>query len=183
MAMREIGRGRTTLESFCGLMDMLPPVRSPSYHDHSQHRAMVSMECASENMLAASAYLHDLHDVEPTTVIDVHVSCDGTWSKRGFTATHGVIVVISMESGQVLDFQILSKHCSVCARKKGQLGESSETHQEMNHSGSSDCEGALEIWKQSEEKLRFTNMTCDRDSKTIATLNAEKPYDEEHKCV
>ena len=109
LGMRAIGRGRASLESFCGLMDMLPPVSGPSYCDHNQHLARVSLECCFENMLAASAHLHQLHSADPRALIDVAVTCDGTWSKRGFTATHGVIVVISWESGQVLDFQIMTK--------------------------------------------------------------------------
>ena len=60
-------------------MDMLPPVTSPSFIQHNQCLAMSSMNVASENMLAASAHLHKLHDVEPTEVINVAVTCDGTW--------------------------------------------------------------------------------------------------------
>ena len=57
-------------------------------------------------MLAASAYLHALHGAKPTEVVDIAVTCDGTWSKRGFTAAYGVVVVISWESRQVLDYEI-----------------------------------------------------------------------------
>ena len=55
------------------------------------------MEVATENMRAAG----------PTEVIIyIAVTCDGTWSKHGFTATHGAVMVISWESGQVLDFEM-----------------------------------------------------------------------------
>ena len=192
LGMQAIGRGRASLESFCGVMDMFPPVSGPSYRDHNQHLARVSLECCSENMLAASAHLHQLHSADPRALIDVAVTCDGTWSKRGFTATHGVIVVISWESGQVLVFQIMTKRCSVCARQKNVMDETSEEyakwwddHQEvceMNHLGSSpamECGGALMIWKRSEKlRLRFTEVISDGDSKTISTLIESKPYGE-----
>ena len=34
----------------------------------------------------------------PEEVVDVVVTCDGTWSKRGFTATYGIVVVIAWDT-------------------------------------------------------------------------------------
>ena len=47
------------------------------------------------------------------------------WSKHRFTATHGVVAVIAWDSGQGLDFEIMLKHCGVCARNVG-MDEMSE---------------------------------------------------------
>ena len=203
MGMRSIGRGRDHLELFCGLMDMLPPVTAVSYSEHNKRLAEVSVEKAQENMLTAAAYLHQLHGVSTTELLDIAVTCDGTWSKRGLTATHGVVVVIAWESGQVLDFEIKTKRCSVCARQKEKLVEDSEEfeewwdgHQafcEANHVGSSpamECAGAEDLFMRSAEKLRlhYTEVISDGDSKTIDHLNEVKPYGEEvkilkHECV
>ena len=101
LGMREIGRGKKSLEPFCGVMDMLPPLSSPAYIEHNHRVADAVMAVALENMCAASAHLHKLQGVDPTTVLDITVTCDGTWSKRGHTATHGVVVVIAWETGQV----------------------------------------------------------------------------------
>lgn len=166
VAMRTIGRGQASLESFCGMMDMLPPVTPASFSEHNKVLARVSTETASENMLAASAYLHQLHGVGLTDVIDVAVTCDGTWSKRGFTATYGVVVVIAWESGQVLDYEIKSKRCIVCARQKmdpesEEFAEWWEGHQEQcdcTHDGSSpamECEAATVIFNRSVERLHL----------------------------
>ena len=89
MEMRQIGRGRAGLESFCGYMDMLPPVTAASYKIHNAHIAVASMEAAEANMQAASQNLHRKFGVQPSALKDVTVTCDGTWSKRGFTATYG----------------------------------------------------------------------------------------------
>jgi len=78
------------MESFCGMMDMLPPLGSTSYSEYNRRISRVSMEEATKNMLAASEQLHCLHGVEPDELLDCAVTCDGTWSKRGKTATHGV---------------------------------------------------------------------------------------------
>lgn len=112
LAMREIGRGRSSLDHFLGLMDLPPPVTTNSYSEHNRRLAKVSMAAAEANMQAASAVLHQLCDARPTDIIDVTVTCDGTWSKRGFTATYGVVTVIAWETGQVLDFEIKSKRCT-----------------------------------------------------------------------
>ena len=203
MGMRDIGRGRSGLESFCGVMDMVPPVLPLSYQQHNEEIAGHSVKVALDNMLAASAHLHQLHDMETTDLLDISMTCDGTWSKRGFTATHGVVVVIAWESGQVLDYVIKSKRCTRCTQQKEKLGEGSaeflewfEGHQatcECNHVGSSpamECAGATEFFFRSKEKLhlRYTEVICDGDSKTLNHLNNIKPYGEEvtiakHECV
>ena len=123
LGMQEIGRGQASLEYFCGLMDMLPTVKTLSYRLHIRRMAEESMEGALQNMGAAAAHLHILHGVELTETIDIIATCDGTWCKRGFTVTHGIVVVIAWETGEVLDFLIMTKRCSICARKKTALGE------------------------------------------------------------
>ena len=47
--------------------------------------------------------------------VDVVVSFDGTWHKRGFTSNYGVGIVIDVMSGLVLDFEVLSKYCLACS--------------------------------------------------------------------
>ena len=39
-------------------------------------------------------------DLDPHDILDVAVSYDGTWHKRGFVSNHGVGVVISMDTGR-----------------------------------------------------------------------------------
>ena len=203
LAMRSIGRGHSSMLTFCSMMDMLPPLSKPRYSEHNHSIATASEKAALDDMLSASAYLHVLHGSAPTEVIDVSVTCDGTWSKRGFTATYGVVVVISWESGKILDYEILSKRCNTCERQKTRWGEESdqfkewmETHKDscaINHEGSSpamECQGVLRIWNRSVESrhLRYTQLISDGDCKSLATLNEHKPYGEDvkvekHECV
>ena len=51
-------------------------------------------------------------------IVDVAVSFDGTWVKRGFTSLTGVVFVISVDAGKVLDYRCLSKACQKCSLKK-----------------------------------------------------------------
>ena len=148
-------------------MDLLPPVVGASYGVHNQSIGEATSKAGMESMLAAYAYLHQ-HNSEPTSVIDIIVTCDGTWSKRGFTATHGVVLVIAWETGQVIDYEILSKCCTACSRMKTKLGEDFAAFEEwweceMSHHGSSpaiECTGALASWRRLEETrfLRYTEV-------------------------
>ena len=115
--MRIIGKGRAGLESFCGVMDMLPPVTAHAYSSHLSVLAEASVQAATDNMRATSEYLHSLLGASPEEVVDVVVTCDGTWSKRGFIAPYGIVVVIAWETGHVLDYVVKSKRCVVCARQ------------------------------------------------------------------
>ena len=194
--MRAIGRGRAGLETFCGMMELLPPVSASNYLVHNSKIATASVEAASENMRAASVHLHHLFSVAPSEILDVAVTCDGTWSKRGFTATYGVVVVISWLTGQVLDYEVLSKRCKVCSLKKQKVSseefvewfEQHKPHCQLNHLGSSpvmEPEGAMRIWNRSEQKLhlRYTSMISDGDCKTHTQLNDLQPYGPDAKVV
>ncbi len=156
---------------------------------HNQALAAASMSIAKDNMIAASEYLHRLNGIEPLDVLDVKVTCDGTWSRRGFTAIHGVVVVISYDTGQVLDFEVMSKSCPACSQQETRLGAEEfdvwlDGHREeclANHDGSSpamECAGVLILWERSVEArhLRYTEVISDGDSKTIAVLNEREPY-------
>ena len=57
-------------------------------------------------------------DLDPHDILDVAVSYDGTWHKRGFVSNHGMGVVISMDMGEVLDREVLSKFCQACSYRK-----------------------------------------------------------------
>ena len=95
LSMRVIGKGRTGLESFCGVMVMLPPVIAHAYSSHLSVLADASVQAAANNMRAASEYFHSLLSAIPEEVVDVVVTCNGTWSKLSFTATYGIVMVIA----------------------------------------------------------------------------------------
>ena len=66
-------------------------------------------------------------------VVDIGVSFDKTWAKRGFTSQTGVVFVISLDTGKVLDYHCLSKLCQKCSLRKSKslkIGKQSTLHQE-----------------------------------------------------
>ena len=48
--------------------------------------------------------------------MDVVVSYDSTWHHRGFKSSHGVGVVMAIDTGEILDFEVMSKDCSACMK-------------------------------------------------------------------
>ena len=201
LAARMIGRGRSGLETFSAFVNLPPPLSWPSYSTQSERIAELSSQEAWKSRKTTAQYLHTVHKHNQDEIIDVIVTCDGTWSKRGFTALYGVVVVISWETGQVLDCEVFSKFCPECRahshldRQSQQFQEWMDSHNEdcaVNYSGSSpamEAEGALRIWKRFIDtlKLRYTTVISDGDSKTIKHLNDNKPYGdtviEKHECV
>ena len=43
----------------------------------------------------------------------VSISCDGTWQKRGFTSLNGAVIIISTDTGKVLDVEVMSRYSNV----------------------------------------------------------------------
>ena len=58
-----------------------------------------------------------------TAIGEILVSFDGTWSRRGFSANHGISFLISASTGKVLDYECLSKICNMCTQKKATMSE------------------------------------------------------------
>ncbi|XP_071479563.1 uncharacterized protein [Diadema antillarum] len=132
--------------------------------------------------------------MEVGLVLDVAVSYDGMWHKRGFVSNHGVGVVISMDSGEVLDREVSSKVCRECKLKEGWDRDTEEYrnwwegHKDNclgGHKGSSgkmmEVDAAVAIWGRSVDKhrLRCKYMVSDGDSK--AFNSDEETYGEGYK--
>lgn len=123
-------------------------------------------------------------------IIDIAVTYDGTWQKRGHTSHHGAFLVVDLLTGLILDYVVLSNYCQECTLAKQSLGadsaefaiwfEGHESHCYANHTGSAgsmEAAGALILWKRSISKTKMSYMTVlsDGDTKTVTQLN-EKVY-------
>ena len=292
LAARTVGMSQTLLTTFCGMMDMPPPICTIAYSNCNKLVLAASNKEVMKEQLAASAELHDMaaagtlfvpsplveahsdseevvesgseleedesdcdtddcegtsdlsdsDDCEGTSdlsdsddcegisdlrdsddgegtsdlsdhedaqsrrpggvePIDVTVTFDGTWSKRGFTALYGVGVVTSLDRGRILDTCTLSRYCGVCTYHRAKLDPVEfqrwyETHKSscrLNHSYSSpsmEAAAGLILWNRSVSRLnlRYVNMVSDGDSKTMKVLREAQPYGEgvtltKYECV
>ena len=131
--------------------------------------------------------LDENQDSNCNDTIDTAVSFDGTWAKRGFTSLTGVFFAISVDTGEVLDYTVLSKACQKCVFRKSQFEGDDDSFYEwrrehlatgdcdINFDGSSpamEAEGASIIWRRSIElhNLQYKWMVSDGDSKAFSTV-------------
>ncbi len=126
-------------------------------------------------------------------VINIRVSFDGTWQKRGFTSHYGIGVCIDLITGLVIDFEVLSSYCHACALKENARREKNITEEEYNtwKEKHDDCtknfstsskameqESAKRMWGRSKSRhhLRYTQMLSDGDSTAFREVVALNPY-------
>ena len=118
----EMGVGREAIAVMCEILNMPPPCQTEAWSDHSQALYKAHKDAVDEKLAKARANVHELRrkenpDLNEDDDIEIAVSFDGTWSKRGFTANFGIGFVISADSGQVLDYGFASKISVQCSRK------------------------------------------------------------------
>ena len=190
----ESGSGYKGLASFCGVMNM-PCLSLSAYHNQVDTILDGLEDVTKEELVNADQRLRKLlieenGESDSTTVLDAAVSFDGTWAKRGFTSFTGVVFVISVDTGEVLDYHVLSKACQKCALKKTQCEGDDDQFEEwrtehlasgecdINFTGSSpamEAEGAEILWKRSIHNIRYKWMVSDGDSKAFNSV--ENVYD------
>lgn len=80
--------------------------------------------------------------VGPEVILNMAVTYDGTWQKRGFVSLNGANFVIDIETGLVLDFIVLSKYCHACKLKESSLDKESTEFVEWlaKHQESGECQ-------------------------------------------
>ncbi|GFU63389.1 uncharacterized protein TNCV_44351 [Trichonephila clavipes] len=107
---------------------------------------------------------------------NVSVAIDGTWQKRGHTSLNGVVTAVSVDTGKVIDAEILSRKCS--CHFNGNLHSDECSANYFGNSGGMEVEGALRIFNRSEvlHNLRYTQYLGDGDSKAYKAVLESKPY-------
>jgi len=85
-------------------------------------------------------------------ILDVGVSCDGSWQRRGYISLNGTFTAISLDSGKILDTEVMSRYCKSCKNKEPLKKENQEEYDkwyenhkdvcQLNHTGSA---GAMEL--------------------------------------
>jgi len=182
----EMGVGKEGIAKLCEVLNMPFSMAKLTWYNHEDmlfeaHQDVVlAMLEKNREEARKIAFEEDGVDKNDTTLAEVPVSFDGTWSKRGFTANHGISFLISASTGKVLDYECISKVCNMCFQKKATLSEEEfDAWQEQhacdgNYGGSSpsmELEAAKRIWGRSQDyNLRYKYMICDGDSKSYSVI-------------
>ena len=122
VAFREIGKGHSAIETLCGFMNITPPMNNNSYTKAMKELYLSYRKKAIDNMesVATSVRKEKLgKEYSSDTIVNVDASFDGTWQRRGFSSMNGVVFVILKDSGQCVDYHVMSKKCSACEVWKG----------------------------------------------------------------
>ena len=97
-SMRSIGQGHSGIETFCTLMDMPKPLTKNNYKKIVDHIVPVVQDVANDTMRDAVNDLRRRNGNEETDVpLDIGVSCDGTWQRRGYASHNGIMNVLSID--------------------------------------------------------------------------------------
>ena len=189
LATRNIGVGHQGLVKFACVMNMLPPMNENSYRDHVQAVRDAAESVATASMSRAANEVKEFYEPDEEGIYDIGVSGDGTWRKRGFSSSYGVVTVLSTITGKALDCEIMSKECGECKLRRGKEGtpefeEWWDGHQHkcqanfFGSSGSMDSAGILAIFQRSVEKhdARYVEFLGDGDSKAHNLLVQEAVY-------
>ena len=185
---------RGTLKRFCARMDLPPPVSKTPYNRHGIEIENALKVQADDKMNDAAARLLKITKAEePSKVIrleggqevaQVAVTVDGTWQKRGHSSKIGVVFIISVRTGEVVDYEVLSQVCHECIHY-GKLDRQSPEYKkwEANHSdacsinhegssGSMEVKGTVMAFRRSIEKrsLMYTKFVGDGDSSCFGSV-------------
>ena len=104
--MRSIGAGHASLGKLCCHLNMPEPMKCKNYDKLSNTLRDAVKIIAERSMVDV---VEELRGENETA--DASVSVDGTWQRKGFTSTLGVVTAISVDKGKVVDCVILSKSC------------------------------------------------------------------------
>ena len=86
---------------------MPPPINENAYRDHvAAINAAAELVC-KESMSNASQQTKKIYEAEEDGKY-------GTWRRRGYSSSYGVVSGISLVTGKVLDVEIVSKECREC---------------------------------------------------------------------
>ena len=123
---------------------------------------------------------------------NIAVTYHGIWMQRGYASLYGVFAAISLQTGNVIDYQVLSRFCQFCHNLQQQLDKNKITVEEhaakvtahdcMSNTTSSapamEMEAATLIWSRSIEHrlLRYTTFTGDGDTKSYRAVCDANPY-------
>jgi hypothetical protein len=104
--MRTLGQGHAGLERFTTLMDMPKPMTRNNYDKTIIKLAKITKSIAEETMADAA---EELKGERGDEVVDISVSVDGSWQRRGYSSNNGVTTAISVDTGKILDIEPMSR--------------------------------------------------------------------------
>ena len=191
LAFRGIGCGHSAMKEWASTMNLAHVMSYDAYRTAHQKIADASrhtfQEIASKSREAiVSAYNEIGEHPDENGILNIAVSFDGSWQKRGFTSHNGIAAVIDLLTGLPIDFEVLSNFCIKC---KAVEGEQEDLEWKKKHEpncpknfegtvGAMEVACAKKLWSRSIEKynFRYATILSDGDSKAFDAVTSLNPY-------
>ena len=100
-------------------MNMLPPINENSFQDHVKPVKNATQNAAEKSMSKAADEVKTIFEKEEDDVYEIAISGNGTWRRRDFLSSYGVVTAMSTVTGKALDSEIMSEGCSFCMPWRG----------------------------------------------------------------
>ncbi|CAK9816232.1 hypothetical protein ANTPLA_LOCUS8931 [Anthophora plagiata] len=116
--MRLLGVARDGINLFASLMDICDGLSDASYnsivkHMHSATKTILEFCCKK-----AVEEEKKENVKREKQLLNLKVSGDGSWKKRGFKSLYGVTTLIGYYSGKVIDLVMKSSYCQACTIRR-----------------------------------------------------------------
>ena len=160
----ELGKGHAAIRKIQQVLGV-SGMSEKSYRTQQKSIQHASNDLMNDNFQQASKAIRSAYLADEDEVLDITVSFDGSWQKRGFTSKHGVGTAIEVQTGLVIDFCVLSTFCHACKvnEKKYKDDAAALAEWKMSHilccdknfDGSSkamEADAAVRIWSRSLER-------------------------------
>ncbi|GFX36988.1 uncharacterized protein TNCV_1174901 [Trichonephila clavipes] len=122
--MRQIGKAFSTGFKLCGTLNF-PRLSKTVYTNHENKLMSVILEVSELSMQKAASKLLVLHPTK-NKIVECGISVDGTWQRRGYSSMNGCVAALSVDTGKVVDIEIMSSYCPTC-RKISKMPRSIES--------------------------------------------------------
>ena len=197
-ASMDMGVGHSGIVKLCRYLDM-NTITNTTFATHRSAVTDASKETACNLLDNAAKVVRRVYvEADPSLanaeLIDLTVSYDGSWMKRGHNSAYGIGCVIDTVTGLVLDLTVLSSYCQACSCAKARFGGSDtakfhawfRSHENDCNKNYTGAAGGMEVtaaeimWGRSEFKgFRYTTMVSDGDARTFRHLSDLKVYGED----
>ncbi|GFW67701.1 uncharacterized protein TNCV_3445731 [Trichonephila clavipes] len=94
----------------------IPSLSKAAYRSCEKKLLNVASVASKNAMTEAADEVRKLKNT--SDVVECGVSVDGTWQRRGHSSLNGCVAVLSIDTGKVLDSEVMSKWCRNCNTSK-----------------------------------------------------------------
>ncbi|GFV61078.1 uncharacterized protein TNCV_1972531 [Trichonephila clavipes] len=164
LGLRIIGKGFSAGKKLCAFLG-LPFLSKLAFRNQERKLLKATERVAQENINAALSEIKGSN-----SFTKCGISIDGTWQRRGYSSLNGCVSAISVDTGKILDIEVMTQYCHICAKGNSQ----SSKHVCSNYKGSAgnmEVVGAYRIFERSNVRnVQYNEYYGDGDSKDMNLL-------------